>query len=128
MALEQGKGLDGTILVVDDEESIRFILKRMLEYLGCSVLLAENGLRALEIYDSLWERIDLIILDISMPKMNGEMVIERVLAMNPVARILVSSGYSRGDRDSPVLGRATGFLEKPYTIDQLQKAIRRCLP
>jgi PAS domain S-box-containing protein len=110
----------GTILVVDDEEAVRSVAKGALERYGYTVLTAEHGREALDIYRGLSHGVDLVILDVTMPKMSGQETLLNLLAIHAEARILLSSGFSQEEAAQPYgdFG-AVGFLQKPYTAAAL---------
>jgi PAS domain S-box-containing protein len=135
---ELPRGGDETILLVDDEESIRELGKQMLTRFGYTVLTAADGETALEVYRKEHQqldlyrdeqsRIDLVILDLIMPGIGGGKCLKRILEINPKAKILVSSGYSD---DGPIRGSlkagAVGFVSKPYDIKRLLREVRDAL-
>jgi PAS domain S-box-containing protein len=117
-----------TILLVDDEEMIADIGKRMLEKLGYRVLLAESGKSALKVYKEQGNRIDLIILDMIMPDMGGSDTFDRLKAADPSVRVLLASGYSLNGQASQIMKRGcNGFIQKPFNIEQISKKIREIL-
>ncbi|MBF0223998.1 MAG: response regulator [Desulfobacterales bacterium] len=118
----------GRILVMDDEEMIRKITERMLENSGYDVVLAQDGLEALEIYKRAMDDaapIDILILDLTIPGgMGGKETIKKLLEIDPQAAAIVSSGYS----NDPVMANYKqygfkGILDKPYLKEKLLKAI-----
>jgi PAS domain S-box-containing protein len=117
-----------TILLVDDEEMIADIGKRMLEKLGYRVLLAESGKSALKVYEDHRDSINLIILDMIMPDMGGSEAFDQLKAVDPSIRILLSSGYSLNGQASQIMKRGcNGFIQKPFNIEQISKKIRKIL-
>ena len=123
--LERGTG---TILVVDDEEYILNADKAMLTELGYEVLLANGGKAALRIFEANKARIDLIILDLVMPDMGGEAVYDRIKALQPNVRVILSSGYSiEGQAESILKKGCDGFIQKPYNLSQLARKIKETL-
>jgi len=124
-ALTKGSG---TILLVDDEDSIRMVAGRMLEQLGYQVLMAANGHQALEIYRREQNRIDLMILDMIMPGMGGAESFHKVKAINPMVKVLLSSGYSLdGETQEVMAAGAHGFIQKPYRIAALSHKVAELL-
>ncbi|CAB1062897.1 PAS/PAC sensor hybrid histidine kinase [Olavius sp. associated proteobacterium Delta 1] len=124
------KALKGreTILLVDDEEMIAEIGKKMLERLGYSVLLAESGEKALQTYEAHRDSIDLIILDMIMPDMGGSVTYDQLKAKDPDIRVLLSSGYSLNGQASQIMRRGCdGFIQKPFNLEQISKKIREIL-
>lgn len=114
----------GTILVVDDEDIIRATASLLLENLGYKVLLAQNGKEAVEIYSRQADAIDLVILDILMPVMDGREAFERIMAINPQAKVIMSSGYARNlNMTSIVDNGLAGFIAKPFLQLELSKLV-----
>jgi two-component system, cell cycle sensor histidine kinase and response regulator CckA len=117
-----------TILLVDDEEAVRTLGAEMLELAGYSVLAAANGREALKVYGGKKEEISLVILDLVMPEMSGRMCLEKLLRMDPDARILIASGYSsNGPTQDALASGATGFISKPFDLKQILLAVRKSL-
>jgi PAS domain S-box-containing protein len=115
------------VLLVDDEEMLRKIGGAILRRFGYQVLLAEDGQHAVEVYREHRDHIDLVILDLMMPRLSGRDAFRQMLALNPGVRVLFSSGYSgdhlaEGDQE-----RAMGFVHKPYRPDDLARAVREAL-
>jgi PAS domain S-box-containing protein len=118
----------GTVLLVDDEESIRSVGKRILEQLGYQILLAENGARAVSLYQTQKDLIDLVILDMIMPGMGGGETYRKIRQINPEVKVLLSSGYSIDGEAQKILDEgAQGFIQKPYRIDALSQKIAEML-
>ena len=118
----------GTILVVDDEEIVRKVVKAMLERYGYTVVLAEDGLQASEIFEQLREEVRLVILDLNMPVMNGEETLRRLKLINPTVPILLSSGYNEMEAIQRFAGKGlAGFVQKPYTSTRLAETLRSLL-
>lgn len=114
----------GRVLVVDDEEVIRLTAAGILERLGYEVLLANDGKSGLEIFSKEHTTIDVVIMDMIMPKMNGRECFFNMKEIQPGVRVIMASGFSR-DADLKELKKAglKGVLRKPYTMTQLSKAI-----
>jgi PAS domain S-box-containing protein len=112
------------VLLVDDEESIRKILKKTLESRGFQTLSACNGAEALSLYRQHQQKISLVITDISMPVMDGSALIEALTQMSPSVHIIASSGMSAEARirDTVNAGRIV-FVSKPYSTEVLLGAI-----
>ncbi len=118
----------GTILVVDDEEYILTADKAMLNTLGYEVLLANGGKEAIRVFGENKDRINLLILDLVMPDLSGETVYDRVKALRPDVRVILSSGYSiEGQAESILKKGCDGFIQKPYNLNQLAQKIREIL-
>ena len=117
-----------TILLIDDEVFIREIGQRILKEFGYTVLTAEDGERALEIYQKDGASIDLIILDIIMPGMGGEQCLKKLIAAHAQVKIVIASGYSaNGPVSDTMLRGAQDFINKPYDVGQLLRTVRRVL-
>ncbi len=128
---EQNNEMPGgseTILIVDDQETIWDFLIEALQELGYSVLLAENGIDAVEIYQNNPSQIDLVLLDMIMPRQGGHQTFYKIKALDPDANILLSSGYVSDDEVKDLLLEgARGFLPKPHRLAVIAQEIRRIL-
>jgi two-component system, cell cycle sensor histidine kinase and response regulator CckA len=118
----------GCILIIDDEESVREVVKDMLEDVGIETLVAVNGEEGVKIYEARQAEIDLILLDLSMPGMGGKQAFKKLKNVNPDAKVILSSGYSETEvsDDLRELG-LTGFIQKPYRYDVLKEMLRKFL-
>ncbi len=117
-----------TILVVDDEEGVRALGKRLLERQGYKVLLASDGQEALDVYRREQTRIDLVILDMTMPKLSGREVLQELLTLDPAAKVIIFSGYPAEEQSGDLLAAgAVAFVHKPYTLRSLAETVRRVL-
>ncbi len=118
----------GTILLVDDEPTVLEVVSRMLHSCGYDVLTAADGREAERLYREHGEGIAGVILDWTMPEPDGRATLRALRAIDPAARVLVSSGFGeseateRFDEDRP-----DGFLQKPYTVSVMCDALRRVL-
>jgi len=117
-----------TILVVDDEEIVRGVAREALEAQGYRVFEAEDGVRALEIFRAHAQEIDLVVLDLTMPRMNGAQCLGRLREINPEVKVIMTSGHigalapeDLGAEDMPP------FLRKPYRLEQLVSIVRLLL-
>ncbi|MDD3886719.1 MAG: response regulator [Victivallaceae bacterium] len=114
-----------TILIVDDHETIWDFLIESLQELGYSVLLAENGLDAVDIYAANPKMVDLVLLDMIMPRAGGHETFYKIREVDPDAKILLSSGYvSEEEVDDLLHQGACGFLAKPHRLPVVARAIR----
>lgn len=117
----------GTILVVDDEESIRMLCKRALEIHGFNVLCADDGRKAVELFNEQTD-IKLVILDMTMPYMNGEETYKELQKIKADVKVLLSSGYSENEAFDKFTGKGiAGFLQKPYKASALTEKIKDLL-
>ncbi len=119
---------EGTILVIDDEAMMRNIAKTMLEDCNYKIYYAEDGVSGLEKYLQHKDEIDMVLLDMVMPKLSGEEVYDELKKINPDIKVLLTSGFLQDDRVQKVLSKGVnGFIQKPYTIEKLSKAVDRIL-
>lgn len=117
-----------TLLVVDDDDSVREFTVRMLKTLGYNVLSATDGRKALELFKSQAPQINLIITDMVMPNMTGGQFVEAVRQVDKDMKVMFVSGYGPNDTaEGAALGKSVAFFQKPYTRDQLSKKIRDVL-
>jgi signal transduction histidine kinase/CheY-like chemotaxis protein len=124
----QDVGHSGKVLVVDDEPLVREVAKRALERAGFEVVLAENGRQAVETYSQQGARIALVLLDLSMPEMDGEQTLVELRRIDPRVQVLLSSGYDQASTTRPPLGgRVASFIQKPYTARALVEAVRKAI-
>lgn len=135
MKLKKGKNtatdlMNGreTVLLVDDEDVVADVGDQMLRKLGYEVLVARSGKEAIEYYEPKRDKIDMVILDMIMPGMNGGEVYDRIKEINPHAKILLSSGYSIDGQAADILKRGCdGFIQKPFSMEVLSGRIREIL-
>jgi len=117
-----------TLLLVDDEKMILDVGQEILEILGYEVLVATSGEAALELYQAHADKIDLVILDLIMPGMDGREIYTRLKAMNPEVRVLLSSGYSIDGEAAEIIEMGCdGFIQKPYNMGDLSAKVREVL-
>jgi len=118
----------GTILLVDDEETVATVALELLEALGYTVLLARDGESAINLYEQNKNDIDLVLLDMVLPGMDGGEIFNALKKINPEVRVLLSSGYSLTGQAQEILDRGCkGFIQKPYRVTALTKAINEIL-
>lgn len=116
----------GTVLLVDDDETILGIGRLMLERLGFSVLTAGDGQEAVEIFRFRGKEIALVLLDLTMPRMNGEEAFRELRRIDPGVRVVLSSGYSEQEIAARFAGRGlAGFIQKPYQVERLRETLKR---
>lgn len=119
---------EGTVLLVDDEEMIRTVAEEMILALGYKVITAGGGQEAITIFKAHRNDIDLIILDLIMPKMSGSEAFDRFREIDAGVKILLSSGYSINGEVSDIIKRGcNGFIQKPFSIHELSKKIKAVL-
>lgn len=119
-----------TILVIDDEEHIRELCRDLLEPMGYTVLLAASGQEGLNIFRMSHDSIDLVMLDMIMPKMGGSEVFQALRTIRPDVKVILCSGYSHNGFagiDTLVRSGAAGFVQKPFTRQTILNVIRKAL-
>jgi CheY-like chemotaxis protein len=115
-------------LLVDDEAMILDVGQRMLHKLGYHVFTATDGVKALEVYAENQGKIDVTILDMVMPRLNGGDTFDQIKALNSKAKVLLSSGYSINGQAQEILNRGCdGFIQKPFNMQSLSQNIRMVL-
>ena len=114
------------ILIVEDDEDVRCILRRQLEESGHVVLSATDGAEALEVMGSP-DELDLVITDIRMPRMGGYALGDRLRAARPGLPIIYVTGYSVGWEKIAEAGPNTSLLQKPFNEQDLMEAIARLM-
>jgi len=117
-----------TILLVDDEQLILDVGKAMLEKLGYRVLIGKGGQEAFDILKEKGEIINLVILDMIMPGMDGGDVFDKIRSIKPQLPVLLSSGYSINRKAEDIMKRGcNGFIQKPFNIIELSQKLREAL-
>lgn len=115
----------GTILLVDDEDMIINVNQALLEKIGYQVIAAKSGEEAIEVVLRMGSGIDLVILDMIMPGMDGGKTFDRIREIHPQMPVLLSSGYAVNEQYSEILRRGcNGFIQKPFNIEKLSQKIR----
>jgi signal transduction histidine kinase/CheY-like chemotaxis protein len=121
----QGSGVG---LIVDDEASVRGVATRMLSACGLSTLTASSGEEAVALLEVHAGGIAIVLLDLTMPEMNGEETYRRMRAVDRSVPVLLMSGYTEQEASSYFGGQGTsGFIQKPFRLDELKEAVRRVL-
>jgi CheY-like chemotaxis protein len=121
-------GGSGTILLTEDEDSLRELTAEFLREAGYHVLLARDGAEAYEIAREYEGAIDLLLTDVVMPRMNGPALAEQLHHLRPATPVLFISGYSGEPYDTPhALGPGSQVLAKPFRREQLLQAVREVM-
>jgi PAS domain S-box-containing protein len=124
----EAAGRQGTILIAEDSDSILDILSKRFTQWGLRVLSARDGDAALRVYDRHKDEIDVVLLDIGLPKLSGEQVLSTIKQDNPELPVVVASGYIDPDLKSNLLAAGVkAFVTKPYDLRQLYATIRAAL-
>lgn len=114
----------GVILLVDDDENIRDTAMELLEDRGFTVLEACDGEEALQVYTDKSKEIDIVVLDMVMPKMGGNEAFDKLIEINPKVKVLLSTGYSLEGQASDIVNKGcAGYIQKPFNIADLTRKI-----
>lgn len=118
----------GKVLVIDDEEAVRTVAAGMLHMLGFATDLAPDGATGLELFRRDPSSYQLVLLDLTMPRMDGEETFRHLRHIEPQVRVVLMSGFNRADATSRFTGKGiAGFVQKPFGIENLTTEIRRIL-
>jgi len=119
---------EGLVLFADDEDTVLAVGKKMLEYLGFTVLQASDGREAIEQFKRNADEITLVILDLTMPHLSGDEVYREIRRIRADIPVIISSGFSKQDIKHRFAGKKlSGYIQKPYRIDDLVTIIREVL-
>ncbi len=119
---------EGTILLVDDEDVIIDVGSEILEVLGYKVSVARSGREAVDIYKEKQGEIDMVILDMIMPEMDGGETFNALKSIDPGIKVILSSGYSADARSTRMMEEGCyGFIQKPYSVNTLSQKVREVL-
>lgn len=117
-----------TILLVDDKELIIDVAQAMLERLGYRVLVSRGGQEAVNMIKNMGSQIDLVILDLIMPGMDGGKTFDHIRNILPGIHVLLSSGYAINGQAHEIMRRGcNGFIQKPYNLSELSNKVRSVL-
>lgn len=113
------------MLLVDDEETIRCIGREMLQELGFSTITASDGREALTAFEQTPD-ISFVILDLTMPHMDGEQCFRKLRQIKSDVKVIMSSGYNEQEVSRKFVGKGlAGFIQKPYKLSVLKETIRK---
>ena len=117
-----------TILFVDDEDTVRVVGTRVLKALGFEVLTAEDGREGLTTFKEHADRLQLVLLDMTMPHMDGAETFREIRALNSDIPVLLISGYDEDEATAQFTEDGlAAFIHKPFTIASMRNSIRRAL-
>jgi CheY-like chemotaxis protein len=120
--------LQGRILLVDDEDLILRTTGEALEALGLKVTTAQDGVEALALFREADPRPDLVLMDLTMPRMDGREAFQAMHDLDPSVPVVLSSGFTEQDSLQTITGEGpAGFIQKPYQIAELRRVIQRVL-
>ncbi|HVS65359.1 MAG TPA: ATP-binding protein [Thermoanaerobaculia bacterium] len=118
----------GTILVVDDEEIIRELARELLGQLGYTVITANDGVQALEVFRAHRADIEVVIIDVMMPRMGGRECLERLREIDPNVKAIFATAYASEElQERELEGEGAGFLQKPYRMQQLSESVAEAI-
>ena len=127
-AAETGWRGHGTVLVVDDEETVRTVSARILESVGFTVVLAADGREAMEKYRLEPARYALVLLDLTMPHLDGEETFRQLRHLNPNVKVVLMSGFNQQEAVGRFTGKGlAGFVQKPFAVETIVNAVREVL-
>jgi two-component system cell cycle sensor histidine kinase/response regulator CckA len=116
------------VLVVDDEEIMRNTVARMMHKLGIEPVLVSDGREAVEVFRAQPDRFGLVLLDLTMPQMDGEQTFTELRRLRPDVRVVLMSGFNAQEAMVRFPGKGlASFLQKPFTIDSLRTVLQNVL-
>ena len=114
----------GLVLIIDDEATMRHVAHEMLAECGYKIITASNGDEGVQIYKIKRAEIDIVLLDMIMPKMSGEEVFEELVKINPDVRVVLTSGFRKDEKVERIMKKGIRyFLQKPYTIQRISSIV-----
>ena len=126
--VEDKQIFSGTVLVVDDEEMVSEVAKQMLEYLGFDVITATNGVEALELLKEHDGKLVCVLLDLMMPKMDGEQTFLEMKRLNLITPAILCSGYNETDAVELLIEKGlSGYIQKPFSIQFMRETLKEFL-
>lgn len=118
----------GTILLVEDDDAVRVMSEKMIRSTGMEAIVARDGLEAIDLYRAHGDRIDAVLLDMTMPHLNGAETLRELRRINPKVRVALCSGYSASEIENRMdAAEMPAFLQKPYSAEQLRTCLARLL-
>ncbi len=128
MRLEEIPGGTETILIIEDEERLRKLVKASLVSKGYTVLAAEDGIQGVEMYRSHQKEIAVVLSDVGLPLLNGQDVFRRIREINPEAKVIFASGFFDPETKSQMYRAGLkNFIQKPYIQDEVLQKIREAI-
>jgi two-component system, cell cycle sensor histidine kinase and response regulator CckA len=128
LAVKDTRVMKQTILLADDESAVLSMLETALTVAGYNVLVAADGLEAVEAFRGHADEIDLIVLDLTMPRMGGDEAFREITDIRPDAKVLLSSGFADADPSRNFgVKQPFGFVQKPYRIANFVRIVSQAL-
>lgn len=119
---------NATVLLADDEEMMRRTAKRLLGKLGYGVIMARDGVECVEQFQAHAGEVDLIILDLNMPRLNGNEALSRIREIDPAVPVIISSGHTVALPEDPAVSYGpVSYMHKPYTLEVMSRTLRDAL-
>jgi CheY-like chemotaxis protein len=120
--------LNATVLVIDDGASVRRIVSRVLEALGCKAIAAADGIVAIELARNSMQQFDLVILDLTMPQMDGVQTLQEIRRLHPDLPVILMSGFAETHARARFgEHKLSGFLQKPFTVEDVRNRVTKVL-
>jgi two-component system cell cycle sensor histidine kinase/response regulator CckA len=127
-AVHFSEGRERMVLIVDDEEAVRSVARNTLQRRGYRTIEAADGREALDVYQRFAAEVSLVLLDLTMPYMNGEEILRELQVLTPSVKVLLSSGFNEVEAVRRFTGKGlAGFLQKPYSSALLAETVRRII-
>jgi CheY-like chemotaxis protein len=124
----ENTALGGTILVVDDEEPVRLVAGKLLSRMGVRTLMAADGNEAIQVYRQHLGQIRCVLMDLTMPSLDGEEAFRELRRIDPNACVMLMSGYNEQDAIARFVGKGVaGFIQKPFTLAELEERLQRLM-
>jgi CheY-like chemotaxis protein len=118
----------GTVLIVDDEETVRNVARLMLQRFGMTVLTAADGKEGVDVFREHHAEIDAVLLDMTMPRLSGEDAFRQMRDIRKDVRVVLCSGYNEKEATSHFDGQGlAGFLQKPFELQSLVAKMREAI-
>jgi len=128
MTNDCAQSTQATILVIDDEELMRTLIVEMLKREGKATIPVRNGDEGLEVYQTRWEDIDLVILDYILPGRSAAEMIQDLRSINPNVKVMLSTGLQEQQVGELTANESVvGFIQKPFDINDLSAAVKKAL-
>ena len=117
-----------TILIIDDENSVRQAAEEIIKGIGYKVITASGGKEGLDVYKAKKDEINAVMLDMVMPEMGGEKTFQALKQIDPEVKVLLASGYTAIDKAARILDQGVaGYIQKPFGVKALSRKLREVL-